>query len=75
MNVLVQVKQIVAGNGPVYELEKGYRWALGYTKNWWMDKDSKTDEFILAYQYGKKENMENLRRRIIWMLGIEEFNN
>jgi len=39
-----------------------------------MDFDYESDEIVVAYRYGVEENMELLRKSIIWMLGFTEVN-
>jgi len=76
-DVVKFVEQIVCGTGSIFEKQGGYRWQLGPSNDWWMDKDQQMGEFILACRYGSGGNaiyMQLLYHLIIWRLGAERFN-
>jgi len=76
-DVVERVEQIVEGSGHVHEKDSGYRWTLGTTNNWWMDRDQQTCEFILAYRYANPSNyhhLEAIRQTIIFVLALQPFN-
>lgn len=55
----------------------GYKWMLGGSNDWWMDKDLETGEFILAWRGcggGNTVYMQLLYHVILWRLGIWHFN-
>ncbi|MFC1598821.1 hypothetical protein ACFL2U_02330 [Patescibacteria group bacterium] len=76
LEIVERVEQIVCGTGTVMEKDSGYRWNLGETNDWKMDRDSQTGEFIVAYRYGmgpNLPNMEAVRATIIFVMGLEPF--
>jgi len=76
MEVVERVEQIVCGTGQITEKDTGYRWNLGITNDWKMDRDPQTGEFIVAYRYGmgpNLPNMEAVRTTIIFVMGLEPF--
>lgn len=69
----------VVGQPEVYENKRGsgYKWQLGASNDWWMDKDFETGEYILAYRYATESNaskMKAIRVALIWLLGLGSFN-
>lgn len=71
-----RIAMIVDGSEIVFTKESDYKWSIGRNNDWWMDRDLKTKDIVLAYRYGsgRKKEMEMLRGVIIWFLGIELFN-
>ena len=68
--VLTRVANLVLRTDTWFEKDSGYRWTLGTSNNWFMDRDRKKGEFILAYRYGFGGNvpkMEALRKVIDWV--------
>jgi hypothetical protein len=77
MEIVKRVEQIVCGTGTITEKDSGYRWNIGETNDWKMDRDPKTGEFIVAYRYGmgpNLSNMEAVRTTIIFVMALEPFN-
>lgn len=75
--IVQRVANIISDIPAVKERREGYRWELDSTSDWWMDKDSKTGEFILAYRHGvggNRKHMLRLRATILWLLRIEHYN-
>lgn len=77
VQVVRTVAQIVQGTRVFFRQKSGYRWMLGRSNDWWMDKDPQTGEFILAWRYGGGGNtvhMQLLYHVILQRLLIEHFN-
>lgn len=77
-DIVARVTEIILGSmhqGRTFEVSRG-RWDLGALNDWWLSKDPSKCEFRLDYRYGMdgSENMEALRRVIIWRLGLGVFN-
>ncbi len=76
-DVVKFVAKIILGTEEFYEQRSGYKWTLGGSNDWWMDKDPQTGEFILAWRYcggGNTAYMQLLYHVILWRLGFEHFN-
>ena len=72
-----RIATIITGEDTFFVKESGYRWVLDPGNNWFMDRDSITGEFILAYRYSgshNKEQMDALRVTILWLLGLGKYN-
>mgnify|MGYP001583051143 CR=1 FL=1 len=78
-DVVKAVARIVL-NTEVFSVQpsgSGYKWMLGASNDWWMDKDPETGEFILAWRNCGGANivyMQLLYHVILWRLGIVHFN-
>lgn len=71
--VLKRIAMMVVGTTEFYEQTDGYRWMLGTTNDWWMDR-RRAGAFLLAYRYGGGGNAEfmlKLRDVIWWLFGTE----
>ncbi len=78
-DVVKCVARIVQNTEEFFEQPSGsgYKWMLGGSNNWWMDKDPETGEFILAWRYcggGNTVFMQLLYHVILGRLGIQHFN-
>ncbi len=76
-DVVKYVARIVMGKEEFSEQSSGYKWMLGASNDWWMDKDPETGEFILAWRNcggGNTAYMQLLYHVVLWRLGFEHFN-
>lgn len=76
-DIVKSVAKMILGTEEFHEQRSGYKWMLGGTNDWWMDKDPETGEFVLAWRYGGNGNtayMQLLYHVILWRLGLEHFN-
>ncbi len=76
-DVVKSVAKIILGTEEFHEQRSGYKWMLGGSNDWWMDKDQETGEFVLAWRYCGGANtvrMQLLYHVILWRLGFEHFN-
>lgn len=78
-DVVKAVARIVQNTEEFFEQPSGggYKWVLGGSNNWWMNKDPETGEFILAWRYcgdGNTVYMQLLYHVILWRLGIVHLN-
>ena len=72
--IIYRIAKIVCHRPAIEVQDQGYKWTLDNSKDWKMDRDSKTGEYILSYRYGRQREMEALRTSIIWLLGLADFN-
>ena len=75
--IVERICHIIIGYKDFYTKNSGYKWSLGTTNDWWMDKEG--DEFIIIYRnstapYFDTSKLEALRKVIIWLLHIEDYN-
>ena len=69
-----RIARIVCNNPTPFTKEHGYKWNLDTSNDWWMDRVGK-NEYILDYRYFRDQRqMDELRRTIIWLLSIKDFN-
>ncbi len=76
-DVVRSVARIVMDTEEFSEQLSGYKWMLGGSNDWWMDKDPETGEFILAWRNcggGNTVYMQLLYHVILWRLGFDHFN-
>lgn len=76
-DVVKFVARIVQGTEKFFKQPDGYKWMLGRSNDWWMDKDPQTGEFILIWRSGWGGNaiyMQLLYHVILQRLLIEHFN-
>lgn len=72
-----RIALIVYGEKDLWESTNrgGYRFQLGNGNDWKVDRDLRTGEWIVYYRYGTPEKMQALRITLLFLLGIEQFNN
>ncbi len=66
--IIDRLASIVCWQPKVFEKPDGYRYQLDCTNDWWADKDPETGEFVLAYRYGVKEQMDALKTVVLWLV-------
>lgn len=76
-DIIRRISCILTGSEEYYIKDSGYKYSLGSTNDWWMDRDEKY--YIIAYRassasYFDNTIMEKLRDSIIFLLHIKDYN-
>lgn len=72
--IIERLAKIIDWEGKLIEKTSGYRWMIGTSNDWWLDRGEQENEFIIAYRYGDPAKMEKLRKVIVYILGLAEYN-
>ena len=67
-----RIAMFVTGTDHYWESDRGYRWQLGRTNDWKMDFDFETLEIVVAYRYGVREKMSELRDVLVRIMHFED---
>ena len=68
--IALRVAQVIgySPHCPPHKKDSGYRWQLNDSNDWWMDRDPKTEEYIIAARYSSTVPMEALKTVLEWIL-------
>lgn len=69
-----RVAMAINGHDFVDDINYDHKWRLGHDEHWWMDKDLKTNEFIIGHKYGMGGNPNDIRKALIYLIHLSHFN-
>jgi len=73
-DIAERVARIIDWQGLLIEKDHGYRWNIGSSNDWWMDKGDHPDEFKVVHRYLSDADLGWVRVAIIRALRLEQFN-
>jgi hypothetical protein len=76
-DIVKRVSCLLTGSEEYFTKDSGYKYSLGSTNNWWMDREG--EYYIIAYRYATTPYfdgtmIEKLRDVIIFLLNIKDYN-